>query len=217
MAKILSPNLKEFELEPLRGAAPVRFGMSRDEAEQKLVERGCPLGDKEESTSAFLENTIFLTFDATGKLEYIEFRASEDLRLSYRGKNLFDTSSKEVSKAIALHEPPPSEPIDLVGSKIFPAQIITLRGAAKVNDHWGGGKRSIWLAIGIGNKAYLESVSKQVWKAPVAAANAERFVHAKFGPASLVKRSGVGHDATLELHFDDGTTRRLKASFVTPA
>jgi hypothetical protein len=216
MAKYVSPLLTEFQLEPLRGAAPVRFGMSREEVEQKLEARGCPLHSREDTKLSFFKGTIEVTFDAAGLAQLIEFRASADLFIRFGAINVFDTASREVAKAFGVRETT-TKTIDLTGAKLYPGQILTLREAAKVNDHWGTGTRSIWGVVGIGSPSYFESVTGQAYVPPAKPSNAERFVHTKFGPASLVGKTGSGPEAVLELQFDDGITRRLKASFVNPA
>lgn len=43
-----------------------------------------------------------------------------------------------------------------------------------------------------------------------------RWLHQKFGFGTLVARSGGGPSETLELKFDDGTTRQVLARFVVP-
>lgn len=51
---------------------------------------------------------------------------------------------------------------------------------------------------------------------PASPADAPRFTHSKFGPGTLISRTGSGELEILVIRFDDGTTRKLLARFLTP-
>lgn len=59
-------------------------------------------------------------------------------------------------------------------------------------------------------------VRKRPAAPPAPTGPVERFSHPKFGPGTLIARSGAGDSAALELLFDDGVTRKILARFLTP-
>ena len=225
----------EFELEPLHGAAPIQLGMSRADAEASLLALGCIPNAHSADRSSFEGNSIQIEYDDSGMVESFEFYASADLLIRYEGVNVFDTLAKNLAKKLASREvtllpETTGEPVELLGVSIYPAQIIAvppLREADKQYDHWGGNKRALWHWIGMGTRAYFETLAKRPWVPPTGPLRPraskreqlalERFVHSKFGVGVLIARTGVGDETNLELRFADGVVRKLKSTFVKPA
>lgn len=63
--------------------------------------------------------------------------------------------------------------------------------------------------------ATTKPVRRKPKPAPAPTGPIERFSHPKFGAGTLLARSRTGDADTLELRFDDGTTRKVLARFVT--
>ncbi len=82
--------MKTFEIEPLEGVGPIRFGMSRDEVHDHLGTPDSVNDDREWFLDGFA-----VDFDSSGKVEFLEFAFSPKFRVAFRGKCLHEMDADD--------------------------------------------------------------------------------------------------------------------------
>ena len=107
----------------------------------------------------FMENSIQIEFGSEGAASFIGISPHTELRLVFRGINLFDHDATEVFSLFQQYEDDENKWAEQY-EHIFPKQIISVWDADTQYD-LKGRLRRIWGQIGVGNSAYLNAVSDQ--------------------------------------------------------
>lgn len=214
-----------YELVPHQGAAPLKLGMSREEVLAVAEERewrAPTISEQGDLHYGFRSAGPRVYFGEAG-VELIEFWSDAEIEVVYRGTSVFDTTARTLMTEISNHEKrlgyEPTEPWieapskPLSGMVVFRGEIVVLARAAKQYDYRGKQKRPIFATVGVGSRKYLMGITGSPWVPPTRLqTGGKRYRHGKLGTATLVSKQ----NDTLELLFDDGTTRRMKESFVEP-
>ncbi|MDB4993500.1 MAG: hypothetical protein JWM74_932 [Myxococcaceae bacterium] len=218
--------MRDFVIEPHVGLGPILLGANRAAVQKMLAAmEPNPIVIKESKGHRdFYVGGLEISADDDGKIEFIGVVAGHELgaRVLFRGIDVFDTPAREVFKAFANADDSGKHKF-VADEHVFPNQVLTVQQAETAQDQRTGQKpRVIWKRVGLGTLSYYEALtgkrhSRVAGAAAADARDAERFVHPKLGAAVLISRAGEGEMETLELRFEDGAVRKVRASFVTPA
>ena len=146
--------MRAFEIEPLRGVGPIRFGMSRDQVHEQLGSPQRVNDDREWFLSGFA-----VDFDADGRVEFIEAARSANVRINFHGECLLDMSPDKAVEFVSKFAPyDPSDP-ELGCSYVFPALQVSLwRPTMPQSDQSADeSEGSRFHAVGAATAGYFES------------------------------------------------------------
>lgn len=145
----------QFIIKPHKGIGPIQLGMTRKEVKSVLGENN--YSGSSGNSDYFFNNSIQVEYER-GKADFIGATYSDYYVISYKGVNVFDTSSEELFDLIAAGENNAHSYNSC--EYLFPDQIVTLWDADEQYDHIGNETRTVWAQIGTGSKNYLEAVSR---------------------------------------------------------
>lgn len=98
--------MQVFQIEPLVGVGPVRFGMTRDEVEAH-VGRG-----REVNIARHLHfGALFVNYDKEGHVEFIEAAESKEFVVTFHGADLHALAAEDAVRFVSRWAPyNPSDP-----------------------------------------------------------------------------------------------------------
>ena len=118
-----------FDVTPLVGVGPVRFGMSRQDARDALDVPVLSFKKGPSSTSptdAFLENAFQVFYDEDNCVEFIELSRGGPFTILYQGTNVFETTAEELLGVVARDMGYDKDRPDQGYSFIFPEVELSL-------------------------------------------------------------------------------------------
>ncbi|MCA8993088.1 MAG: hypothetical protein KDA88_13950 [Planctomycetaceae bacterium] len=113
--------MKTFEIEPLKGVGPVRFGMSRDEVRKLL---GTP--DSVNDNREWFLDGFAVDYDSTGKVEFVEFAISSKFRVAFKGKCLHEMYADDAVAFVSEFAPYDATDPELGYTYMFPKLQLSL-------------------------------------------------------------------------------------------
>jgi hypothetical protein len=90
---------KVFEILPLIGIANLKFDMSREESRISMPEPFSEQSD-DKNADSYYNYSLQVSFDETGKLEFIEISRDEDIEAIFRGGNVFKIPANDLIEEI---------------------------------------------------------------------------------------------------------------------
>ncbi len=149
----------EFVIEPHRGIGPASFGMSREEVNDAMARAGGGRPKARSSeTNCYFGSAFQVSFGDAGLADFIEVASSIDAKVTFEGRDVFDTTADELLAVIEQLDVPAPELSRPPQSYVFPELILTLWGRDTQYDHRGGQERPMFAAVGVGALSYLAAI-----------------------------------------------------------
>ena len=142
-------------IEPGIGIGPIKFGMSREEAQSVIGIKNHSGSGK--NTEKYFSYSVDVEF-TDNKVSFIGVSQDKNYSLLYKGFDPFDMEAAELFELVSQHES--GEHVFDDSQYIFPDQIITLWDADEQYDRKGGEERKVWAQIGLGSNVYLEAIQR---------------------------------------------------------
>lgn len=146
-----------FEIVPHSGILPIFLGSTRDDVKKVMFDLGfnddLVVRDKR---LYFFENSIQVEFDDADTVSFIGISSHSEIDLFFQGHDLFEMGAKQVFE-VFQHAENGGRAIFSEYEHLFPQQIVMLWDADTQYDRRGE-RFPVWAEIGIGSKAYYETV-----------------------------------------------------------
>jgi hypothetical protein len=154
----------QLEITPHVGIGPVRFGMTRAEADAALsslpgATPGRPKGGRSATIMCYFRASLQIEFDPDGTASFIEVSGDPATLCTYKGRDVFDLPAPELFALFATDDA--SGPHAFNASEyLFPELIVALWEADEQYDRKGGESRAVYATVGVGDERYLEAIRK---------------------------------------------------------
>jgi hypothetical protein len=136
--------VKTFGISPLEGVGPVRFGMTRDEVHAAL---GTP-ETVDDGREWFLDG-FAVDFDSSGKVELLEFAASEQFRVLFHDQCIHELAADDAVALVSQHAIYDANDPELGYTYMFPKLQLSLWRPTTEEPHFH--------AVAIGRDGYFDS------------------------------------------------------------
>ena len=113
--------MKTFDIEPLKGVGPVRFGMSRAEVHGLLGKPESVNGDREWFLDGFA-----VDFNSSGDVEFLEFAKSREFRVVFNDKSLHELDADDAVTHVSDVAPYDADDPESGYTYIFPKLQLSL-------------------------------------------------------------------------------------------
>jgi hypothetical protein len=155
---------RAFDVRPLDGVGPVRFGMSRADVravlgEPSYAQERAPGGQGPAGKDYFFENAFQVTYDAVGEVDFIEL-ARHAIRALYSGAPVLELAANNavalVARDAAFDASVPEHPVSFA----FPTLELSLWRSCVPEDDPDGDAGRHFEAIGIGRRGYIDALRR---------------------------------------------------------
>jgi hypothetical protein len=155
--------MKAFEIRPLIGIGPVRFGMTRHEVRKVL---GKPRDTRAAHTFAsiefpdadyFFENSFQITYDTQGTVDFIELATDDRFVGTYEGVDLLRMDANEAVDRVARNAAIDESDSEYPTSYVFPDLEMSLWRECLPEDDPDGIEGRRFKAVGLGRVGYFSA------------------------------------------------------------
>lgn len=137
---------------PRQGLGPFLLGTPRTRLREVMAEVGLPLESEKPTMDYCCASALQFEYDDTGRVQFIGIAYDARLDVTWKGRNVFDMTARELFDLINADEPSPLEYNDY--DPRFPAQMVTLWDAQEQYDHLGKESRPVWAQVGLASEVF---------------------------------------------------------------
>jgi hypothetical protein len=136
--------MKEFEITPLEGVGPIRFGMT-------LADVHAALGPPESVNDAreWFMDGFAVDFDSNGTVEFLEFASSDQFHILFHGQCIHELAADDAVALVTQHADFDADDPELGYTYMFPKLQLSLWRPATEEPRFH--------AVGVGRDGYFDS------------------------------------------------------------